>query len=62
MKTPDYRTVGIDVPQRATAGDYLAGVDEWHGRLADIYGGLFEHELGENEVGAHSGVGRPRDL
>ena len=28
------------------------GVDEWHGRLADIYGALFERELGESEVGA----------
>jgi precorrin-6A synthase len=48
----DYRTIGVDVPQRASSGDYLVGVDEWHGRLADIYGGLFERELGEGEVGA----------
>jgi precorrin-6A synthase len=48
----DYRTVDVDIPQRAASGDYLAGVDQWHGRLADIYGRLFEHELGENEVGA----------
>jgi precorrin-6A synthase len=48
----DYRTVDVDIPQRATAGDYLAGVDEWHSRLADIYGGLFERELEEDEVGA----------
>jgi precorrin-6A synthase len=48
----DYRTIDVDIPQRATSGDYLAGVDEWHGRLADIYRRLFEHELSENEVGA----------
>jgi precorrin-6A synthase len=52
IEDSDYRTVGIDVPQRATSGDYLSGVDEWHGRLAGIYGGHFERELGENEVGA----------
>jgi precorrin-6A synthase len=48
----DYRTIDVDIPQRAAAGDYLAGVDEWHGRLADIYGRLFERELAENEIGA----------
>jgi precorrin-6A synthase len=47
----DYRTVGIDVPARASEGDYLAGVDEWHGRLAELYGRLFEQELGEDDVG-----------
>jgi precorrin-6A synthase len=48
----DYRTVDVAIPARATAGDYLDGVEAWHGRLADIYGGLFERELAENEVGA----------
>jgi precorrin-6A synthase len=52
IENADYRIVDVDVPPRASEGDYLAGVDEWHGRLADIYGGLFERELGENEVGA----------
>jgi precorrin-6A synthase len=47
-----YRTIGVDVPQRATSGDYFFGVDEWHGRLADIYRALFEGELGEDEIGA----------
>jgi precorrin-6A synthase len=51
IENADYRSIGIDIPQRATAGDYLAGVDEWHGRLADIYGRLFERELGEDDVG-----------
>src|SRR6202011_1551245 len=50
IENADYRTIGIDIPQRATAGDYLAGVDEWHGRLADIYGRLFEQELEEDEI------------
>src|SRR5260370_40683809 len=35
----------------ATAGTYLAGVDERHGRLADIYSRLFEQELEEDEIG-----------
>jgi precorrin-6A synthase len=52
IENPGYRTIGIDVPQRATSGDYLAGVDAWHGRLAGIYGDLFQRELGENQIGA----------
>jgi precorrin-6A synthase len=48
----NYRTVAVDVPQRAAGGDYLTGVEQWHGRLADIYAGLFESELGENQTGA----------
>ena len=51
IENADYRTIDVHIPQRATAGDYLAGVDQWHGRLADIYGRLFEHELEEDEVG-----------
>jgi precorrin-6A synthase len=51
IDSADYRTVDVDVPARATAGDYLDGVDDWHGRLADIYGGLFARELGESDVG-----------
>ena len=47
-----YRTIEFDVPQRDTSGDYLGGVDQWHGRLAEIYGSLFERELDEGEVGA----------
>jgi precorrin-6A synthase len=51
IEKADYRIIDVDIPQRATAGDYLAGVDQWHGDLADIYGRLFEHELEEDEVG-----------
>jgi precorrin-6A synthase len=47
----DYRTVGIDVPARASEGDYLAGVDEWHGRLAELYGRRFEQELADDDIG-----------
>jgi precorrin-6A synthase len=52
IEKPGYRTVAVDVPQRDASGDYLAGVDEWHSRLADIYGALFQSELRENETGA----------
>jgi precorrin-6A synthase len=52
IEKPDYRTVAVEVPQRASSGDYLANVDQWHGRLADIYGALFQRELGENDIGA----------
>jgi precorrin-6A synthase len=48
----NYRTIAFDVPQRDASGDYLGGVDQWHRRLADIYGGLFERELDENEAGS----------
>jgi precorrin-6A synthase len=51
IEKADYRTVEVEVPRRSTEGDYLANVGEWHGRLAGIYGELFERELGENEVG-----------
>jgi len=47
----DYRTVDVDIPQRANDGDYLAGVDQWYGRLAELYGQLFEQELAYDEVG-----------
>jgi precorrin-6A synthase len=47
----DYRTIDVNIPARTTAGDYLDGVDDWHGRLADVYGGLFVRELGESDVG-----------
>ena len=52
IEDSNYRTIGGDVPQRDSAGDYLGGVDEWHGRLADIYSGLFEREISESGVGA----------
>jgi precorrin-6A synthase len=48
----DYRTIDVEIPQRDASGDYLSGVDDWHSRLADIYGPLFENELAEHEVGA----------
>jgi precorrin-6A synthase len=51
IENADYRSIGIDIPQRAADGDYLAGVDQWHGRLAELYGRLFEQELAEDDVG-----------
>jgi precorrin-6A synthase len=48
----DYRTIDVAIPQRAEAGsDYRGSVDDWHARLAQIYGGLFESELGEGQCG-----------
>src|ERR1700761_8977415 len=52
IEKPDYRTVAVEVPQRDASGDYFAGVDEWHGRLADVYGASFQRELDDNEAGA----------
>src|SRR6185437_8420493 len=54
-----YRTVAVEVPERATSGDYLAGVDQWHGQLADIYAALFRRELGTDDVGAFLVWGDP---
>lgn len=48
----DYRSIDVAIPQRAASGDYLVGVDDWHARLADIYGALFERELQDDEIGA----------
>ncbi len=51
IENADYRTIDVDIPQRTTAGDYLAGVDQWHGDLADLYGRLFAQELEDDETG-----------
>jgi len=47
----DYRSIDVVIPQREASGDYLAGVDDWHARLADIYGALFARELRDDQVG-----------
>jgi precorrin-6A synthase len=52
IERPGYRTVAVDVPRRETSGEYRAGVDQWHNRLAGIYGALLERELGEDDIGA----------
>src|SRR5260370_40293030 len=59
IENADYRTIDVDIPQRATGGDYLAGVAQWPGRPADIYGRLFEQELEESEDGRILGWGDP---
>jgi precorrin-6A synthase len=51
IESASYRTVEVDIPKRSTEGDYLADVDEWHGRLAGIYGRLFERELADDAIG-----------
>ncbi|HUN98219.1 MAG TPA: precorrin-6A synthase (deacetylating) [Bradyrhizobium sp.] len=51
IESADYRTVEVEIPRRSTTDDYLADVDEWHSRLAGIYGDLFERELAENGIG-----------
>jgi precorrin-6A synthase len=48
----DYRSIDVAIPKRSESGDYLVGVDDWHARLADIYGALFERELQDDEIGA----------
>src|SRR4030088_79699 len=51
IENEGYLIIALDIRLGATAGDDLAGVDEWHGLLADIYGRLFEQELEEDEIG-----------
>ena len=62
IEKTDYRTVDLEIPQRASDGDYLAGVDEWHGRLADIYGGAVRAGARRRRGRRPAGVGRSRDL
>jgi precorrin-6A synthase len=53
IRNPDYRTVTVEIPQRAPAGsDYRGSVDDWHARIAASYARLFSEELGEGQCGA----------
>ena len=53
IRSQSYRTVTVPVPQRAAAGsDYRGSVDDWHAKLAEIYGRHFAEEIGEGECGA----------
>ena len=52
IEKPGYRSVPVAIPRRAEAGaDYRGAVDDWHARLAAIYGSLFESELDEGQCG-----------
>src|SRR5205809_1099964 len=44
-----YRLVDFAIPdrRRADAPDYPGSIDEWRGKLAAAYRGLFSDELGE---------------
>lgn len=53
IREPGYRTVPVEIPRRAEAGnDYHGVVDDWHERIAARYGALFEAELAEGQIGA----------
>jgi len=48
-----YRSVTIETPQRAEAGDdYRGVVDDWHGRIADAYRRRFAEDMAEGQTGA----------
>ncbi|KIZ46497.1 MULTISPECIES: precorrin-6A synthase (deacetylating) [Rhodopseudomonas] len=51
VERADYRTVAIDVPQRASSGNYQDDVDRWHAELADLYQQRFEACLSDGQVG-----------
>jgi len=52
IEKPGYRTIDVAIPQRAAAGsDYRGSVDDWHARLAAIYGDLFAAELADGQCG-----------
>jgi len=49
VTNPGSRQVGYAVPKRdASNPDYEAGVDDWHGALADIFAELIAQEVPEN--------------
>jgi precorrin-6A synthase len=53
IRSQNYRTVTVPVPQRAAAGsDYRDSVDDWHARIAANYERLFAGELTEGQCGA----------
>ncbi|MFJ5369641.1 precorrin-6A synthase (deacetylating) [Bosea sp. CER48] len=53
IREPGYRTVPVEIPRRAEAGnDYHGVVDDWHERIAARYRALFEAELAEGQTGA----------
>lgn len=48
-----YRSVTMETPRRAEAGDNYRGVvDDWHARIAAAYAQLFRQELAEGQTGA----------
>ena len=52
--------VGFETPRRnAEDADYRHGVDDWHGRIAEIYASLFDAHLAESECGAFLVWGDP---
>lgn len=53
IRNPGYRTVPVDIPRRAEAGnDYHGVVDDWHERIAARYRALFKAELQDGQTGA----------
>ncbi|RYE29805.1 MAG: precorrin-6A synthase (deacetylating) [Hyphomicrobiales bacterium] len=53
IRKSDYRTVPVEIPRRAEAGnDYHGVVDDWHERIAARYRTLFEAELKDGQTGA----------
>jgi len=59
VTNPHSRSVAYAVPRRDAANpDYGAGVDDWHGALADIFGALTD-EIPGNGVGAFLVWGDP---
>lgn len=55
----DYEIVTIETPQRASAGDYRAGVDDWHANLAESYESLFLQTLADGGCGGFLVWGDP---
>nr|WP_210264671.1 precorrin-6A synthase (deacetylating) [Ensifer adhaerens] len=56
----DSRTVEFAVPVRRTEGvSYDGSVDDWHGRIAEIYERLIGRELSEDGIGAFLVWGDP---
>jgi precorrin-6A synthase len=53
IRNAGYRTVSVEIPRRAEAGNNYHGVvDGWHERIAARYRALFETELQDGQTGA----------
>lgn len=60
VREPGYRVVHGGDPERdRTPSEYVAAVDDWRARRAEMYQRMIDDELGENETGAFLVWGDP---
>lgn len=60
IRTPGYRLVQVDDPQRNSASaSYAAGVEDWHAQRAEVFAQLIAEQLADGECGAFLLWGEP---